>query len=183
MDNKANEVLSRRILWNCRRSNLSFLDSLAQDELDSVVTIFLCLDELWNLDLLCLEINLYSTWTLKTLMIVMLALELWKSALMSEESLECFVKMRYRRSHALDIDFFHPRIVFLELMILVWDAYAYPTKMLLELSIFLIVKVQCPIIDKTNSPKVLCQKHFLLFCRIEPELVCLNHLFLFTLVA
>ena len=96
-----------------------FLTLLLKTNLILLSPSFFCLDELWNLDLLCLEINLHSARTLKTLMIVMLALKLWKATLMSEESLECFVKMGYCRSHTLDIDFSYPKIIFLELMILI----------------------------------------------------------------
>lgn len=93
MDDEADEVLSRRISRNGCCSNLSILDSSAQDKLQPIVSIFLCLDELWHLDLLCFEVNLHSAWAFKALMIVMFALELWKSSLMPEESLECLVKM------------------------------------------------------------------------------------------
>ena len=166
MDNEANEILSRRVLWDCCSAKLPFLDFLAQHKLDAVVSTFLRLDELWNLDLLCFEVYLHAARTFKTLMVVIFWLELWKSALMSKELLECFVKMRDSWRHALDIDFSHPWIVFLKLMVFIWDTDAHPTKMLLQLRIFLNVKVKCPVVDETHSPKVLSKKHLLVFCRI-----------------
>ena len=47
MDDKADEILSGRISWNSRRSNLSFLDPSWKNKFDSVVFCF-CLQKLWR---------------------------------------------------------------------------------------------------------------------------------------
>lgn len=166
MDNEANEILSWRVLWDRCCSKLPFLDFPAQHKLDAIVSAFLCLDELWNLDLLCVEVYLHAARTFKALMVVVFWLELWKSTLMTKELLKRFVKMWDSRRHALDIDFFHPWVVFLKLMVLIWDTDAHPPKMLLQLRIFLNVKVKRPVVDETHSLEVLSKKHLLVFCRI-----------------
>lgn len=155
MDDEAYEVLSGRILRDGCCPDLPSLDSSGKHELDAVVSVFLRLDELRDLDFPCFEVYLHTAWTFKALVVVELRLELWKSTLMSEELLECFVKMRDCRCHALDIHFSHPRVVFLELVILIRNTYAHPSKMLLQCSILLDVKVESPVVDKTHSPKML----------------------------
>ncbi len=93
MDNEGDEILSTGIFGNCGCADLPGLDLSRENEFQTVVA-FLCLYELWNLDLLSLEIYFEISRDFKRLTIVELALELWESSLMSEEFLECLVKMR-----------------------------------------------------------------------------------------
>lgn len=165
MDDEADEILSRRVLWNGCCSDLPFLDSPAQNKLQPVVTR-LRLDELRNLDFLGFEVDLGVRWNLKRLMVVKFGLELRKSALMPEESLEGLVEMRDRILQWLWIDFLQPRLLFFEFPVVARVENRNPAQMLLCLGVFPGVIFQCPVVDETNRPEMLVQKHLLIFCRV-----------------
>ena len=105
MDDKADEILSGRIFWNSRRSNLPFLDPSWKNKFDSVVFCF-CLQKLWNLNFLLLKIYLQSSWNFKALMIVMSRFEFRKSWSSIKEILEPSTKMSNRITDTLTVDFF-----------------------------------------------------------------------------
>ena len=95
MDNEGDKILSTCVFGNCGRADLPGLDLSRKNEFQTVVT-FLCLYELRNLDLLVLEIYFEIGGDFKRLMVVKFAFKPRESPLMSEEFLECLVKMRDR---------------------------------------------------------------------------------------
>lgn len=80
---------------------------------------------------------------------------------MAEEFLKCLVEMTYCIGHTLNIDFLHPGIIFLQLMIFIRTTDANPSKMFVRLSVLFCIEIQSPVIYKANSTEVLSKKYFL----------------------